>query len=272
LNQGTIPGKAAIYLLILVVLAAIVFGIPAVAAVVVYVNTHPNNRVLAFIVFLTLAEFIFLGGTFWWLRLRRQQVRRGQRPAIRGYAKHIKWYEQASVWAMCVGVQVVFFSWPLWHRRAGLVPGAVTTALLVFGIGASTYSQGRKMATDVARGKEVSGRILNVRAYDVQIALCDGAPPNDVDVSKQYVFLGEGKEWLVLFDRVEQRTIRIPSGKAVVKSVQLEGLKSDTTEATQAENKLLDPQAYVEYMRAKSEAEAAATQAAKATLERLDRH
>jgi hypothetical protein len=266
LSQGTILGRAAIYLLVLMSMALAALALTASPALFLYL-LGSIDRDSAMAIFVVLAEVLLLAAWVRWIRKRNSDIREGR---ITRYAKSIRYWSKASTAAIFIGLQVGIIGLAALAEKGGSLGLGLATAMILFGIGAATYTQGRKMATDVALGKELSGRILNLRSHEVEVTWCDEQSKPGNITSSPYVFLGEGDEWLVLCDKKSRRVLRIPAGKALLNSVRLEGLDSDLHEATLGRARIALSKAKAEHKKAETEATSAALASATAELEALE--
>jgi hypothetical protein len=207
LTQSTIIGRAAVYLFV-------VIGAIGAATILAMLFGPRSGRTLAdswAYVFLVILLLWVIWFARWLINDR----------AFLNFAVYT-----VAVVCICIGI---FFAMVglagVTHGRPWL-PGeqeatGVAVVLLVFGLAASTWLEGRSMALGVLTGREAAGRILNLRAIEVFVTLTDGEDAAWLDTSRSYLFLGEGDRWLVLFDPQRTLTIRIPTGKAALAGTHL---------------------------------------------------
>jgi hypothetical protein len=202
LSQSTIIGRAAVYLFV-------VIGAIGVATILAMLFGPRSGGALAdswAYVFLVILLLWVIWSALWLIRDR----------AFLNFAVY-------SVAVASIGVGILLAMAGLagvtherpWSTVEQEATG-VAVVLLVFGLAAWTWLQGQSMALGVLAGREVSGRILNLRAIEVVVTWADGEAAAWLDTSRPYLFLGEGDRWLVLFDPQESLTIRIPTGKAAL--------------------------------------------------------
>jgi hypothetical protein len=218
-TQATILGRAAIYLLVIVTTA--LGALAAASLPAVFVLLLAGNAYVAGEIFFWSLQLLQWSAVI--IAIRRLHARIGTK-----YGNSVSVWANLSVAALFLAFELAVISWSIPEDTNDQAIGAAVAAtLLFFGIGGLTYVFGRAMAADVAFGKEVSGRILNLRAYRVCVTWWDATTPPTLDIHHPYMFLGQGPQWLVLYDQTRKATIRVPASKAILTTTRLEQLASD---------------------------------------------
>jgi tetratricopeptide (TPR) repeat protein len=206
LNQTTIIGRAAIYLFVVVSSSIAAINLAYVVAILVG-DPDLGAELLG-------AEIIvgFLGFLAWFVhRLRTVLADRSIRSEL--------WMIQAALWLIAVasvGLGMFLIVVNVGGQASRLASGFILT---LFGLASLAWMEGRTLAIRVAAGREVAGRILNLRAFEVDVVTsADDASAGWLDTTRSYLLLGQGDRWLVLFDAEAQHTIRIPAGTVALTS------------------------------------------------------
>jgi hypothetical protein len=212
LTQSTIIGRAAVYLFV-VIGAFVAFLVIAFVAGEVIVGLLSLGRIRRIFAdpYADVVYVILLLWVIWSVHLIRQR-------ALGSFAVY-------SLSFLCIGVGVGFAAYGLdevangrhW-TAAGQAQTEIGIVLIMFGVAAWTWLQGRLLALRVLAGNEVSGRILNLKAVEVFVTWTGEDAPPWLDTSRPYLFLGEGDRWLVLFDPQKSSALRVPTGRAALSS------------------------------------------------------
>jgi hypothetical protein len=103
-----------------------------------------------------------------------------------------------------------------WFRlRQVWILGADLLVLLIV-LGFFSSERGRKLARRVQGGEEVRGLILSYHSERVSVVWVEGGTAPSVQLSRPWMYLGQGERWLVLYDTENQQTLRLPAGKAAI--------------------------------------------------------
>lgn len=123
----------------------------------------------------------------------------------------------AVAWAL---VASVFIAGPRLINGEMPTPGVLAALLFsLVALVASLMAYGWFLSSRVRQGFSVDGWMLPMDAHDVRVAWTNQIPPAWFDATRPYVYLGQGDQSLVLFDRVSGSTIRIPAGQAAIHSL-----------------------------------------------------
>jgi len=212
LTQSTIVGRAAVYLFVVIgaFVAFLVIAFVAGAVIIGLLDLWGLGRIFLD-PYADVVGVILLLWVIWSVHLIRQR-------ALASFAVY-------SLSFLCIGVGIGFTAYGLdevangrhW-TAADQAQTEIGIVLIMFGVAAWTWLQGRLMALRVLDGNEVNGRILNLKAVEVVVTWTDVEAPTWLDTSRPYLFLGEGERWLVLFDPQKSSTLRLPTGTAALSS------------------------------------------------------